>query len=161
MYTTRRAIFQEEGEDEETAYHPGAKGQAEAQVSSAVLEEKAASFGPGVEGLNARDESGSGVVPLCEGSMSMVQSPCARNASIFGKVWHWIKKHVVKILATAAAGLGTAVIGGITLVATLSCGAAASGDPFAEYDCYKIAAFGGSFTIAAGRATVAAWEYKS
>ncbi len=67
------------------------------------------------------------------------------------------KKHVVKILA-AAAGLGTAVIGGVTLVATLSCGAAASGDPFAEYDCYKIAAFGGSFTLAAGRVTVAAWE---
>jgi hypothetical protein len=63
-----------------------------------------------------------------------------------------------KILATAAAGIGAAVIGGITLVASLSCGAAAGGDPFAEYDCYKIAAFGGAFTLAAGRTTVAAWE---
>lgn len=142
---------------EEAAYHQGT-GHAEARAESGMLEEKIESFESGVDG--ASKESGSGVVPLCNPTANMLQSPCARNASIFGKMWHWVKKNVKKILATAAAAVGTAVIAGVTLVATLSCGAAAGGDPFAEFDCYKIAAFGGSFRLAAGRVTVAAWEDK-
>lgn len=88
---------------------------------------------------------------------------CAGNracaSSEFDAVVHWVKKNALKIVATAAAGLATAVIGGVTLVATLGCGAAAAGDPFAEFDCYKIAVFGGTFTLAAGRTTVAVWEH--
>jgi hypothetical protein len=90
------------------------------------------------------------------GAQSETSELCVRYDSIFGKVWGWVKKHVKKIVASAVLGAATVVIGGITLVSTLGCEAATDGVETLE--CYKIAAFGTPFTLAAGRATVAAWQ---
>lgn len=158
----RRRFQEEEGEYEEAAYHPGAEGQQEARVGSAVLEEKAASFGPGVEGQSsgAHGEDGSSVVTLCEGNMSMVQAPCARSTSIFGKIWHWVKHNIHKLVAVGVGAIGTVVAGGATLLATTGCAASAAltADPFEAFDCYKIGIFGATLTFTVAASTFQAWN---
>lgn len=80
----------------------------------------------------------------------------ATTASLFSEGWNWVKGHVKKIVATAVLGISTAVIGGITLVATLGCEAGSEG--LDTFECYKIATFGAGFTLLAGYATVRAWD---
>jgi hypothetical protein len=59
-------------------------------------------------------------------------------------------------IAVAVGGVSTAVIGGVTLVATLGCFGAEM--EFAdEAECYKVAAFGAGFTVAAAGTTVKVW----
>ncbi len=153
---------EEGGGNEYAAYHPGTKGQQEAYAEPAFLEEKAASFGPGVEGQSrgTHEGSGSDVVPLCEGSMNMVQSPCARDASIFGKIWHWVKHNIHKLVAVGVGAISTIAVGGATLLATTGCAASAAitADPFEAFDCYKVAAFGGTLTFAVAASTLQAWS---
>lgn len=86
---------------EAVAYHHGEGGKEEAHVEPATLEEKGASFGPGVapeEGGRQSGESGHGVVKLCEeASTGATTAPelCARYASIFGEAWNFVK-HTAK-----------------------------------------------------------------
>jgi RHS repeat-associated protein len=77
-------------------------------------------------------------------------------SNVFSEGWNWVKKNVKKIIAVAAGGVSTAVIGGVTLVATIGCFGAET--EFAdEAECYKIAVFGAGFTVAAAGTTVKAW----
>lgn len=80
----------------------------------------------------------------------------AMTSSVFSKGWEWVKKNVKRIITVAAGGVSTAVIGGVTLVASIGCFGAESelGD---EAECYKIAVFGAGFTVAAAGTTVKAW----
>jgi hypothetical protein len=76
--------------------------------------------------------------------------------SIFTEGWDWVKKNVKRIVAAAVGGVSTAVIGGVTLVATIGCFGAES-ELADEAECYKIATFGAGFTVAAAGTTVKAW----
>jgi hypothetical protein len=140
----RRALygFQEEGEYEYAAYHHGAEsGGEEAHVEEAVLVQPLAP---------------EGVVPLCEDTQR-TSTPCGVNGSLFSRGWNWVKKHAEKLLAVATGFVGTVVIGGVTLVASLGCEAGSDGLDSAE--CFKITAFGAGFTAGAFSSTVAAWNH--
>jgi hypothetical protein len=97
---------QEEGWEEYAAYHQGAgSGHEEAHIESGVLEEKGASFGPGIEGQSLGAGAGArgearGTVPLCEETTS---SGCARYAFSLGEAWGWAKHLAKKVWHKAVA----------------------------------------------------------
>jgi hypothetical protein len=102
--------------------------------------------------------SGSAMVRPCqqETHNASQPEPCGEYESLLSKGWQWIKRHARKLLAVALGTVGTVVIGGVTLVASLSCEAGSEG--LESYECFKIAAFGTGFTVAAGGATLRAWS---
>jgi hypothetical protein len=80
----------------------------------------------------------------------------AVTASLFSKGWDWVKKNVKRIVAVAAGGVATVVIGGVTLVSSIGCFGAET--ELADVgECYKIATFGAGFTVVAAGVTVKAW----
>jgi len=78
----------------------------------------------------------------------------------FAEAWHWVTSNAKKLVAAATSAVSTAVIAGVTIVATTGCAASAAltADPFEAFDCYKIATFGVTLSMAAATSTVAAWK---
>jgi hypothetical protein len=71
-----------------------------------------------------------------------------------------VKSNAHKLVAAAVGSVSTVVIAGVTTVATVGCIASAelTEDPFVGFDCYKIAVFGYTLSMAAAYSTLDAWK---
>jgi hypothetical protein len=81
----------------------------------------------------------------------------ARAAGFIGEAWSWVKRNAKKLVAVAAGGVSTAVVGGVTLVSSIGCIGADLEFP-EEFDCYKGAVAGATLTLAIAGVTVKAWS---
>jgi hypothetical protein len=84
--------FQEEGEYEWASYHKsGEEDKPEEHLESGVLYQPLQESGSEVE---AKAKAG---LRLCQAADRMREAEtCARYASIFGKIGHWVEKHIIK-----------------------------------------------------------------
>jgi hypothetical protein len=142
--------------------------------------EEYAAFGPSPHGVSMSEAEAAGVyvqplaegqepagptqksLPLCGHAHGHEDRPCGRLVCGFPMgclkaAVHWVKKYAKKITETITAGISAAVIGGVTLVATVGCAGAAAEDPLLEFDCYKIGTFGATMTATAAGLAVAPW----
>ncbi len=78
----------------------------------------------------------------------------------FAEAWEWVKSNAKKLVASATAAVSSAVIGGVTILATTGCAssAALTDDPEAAFTCYKIATYGMTLSMAASGTSVEAWK---
>jgi hypothetical protein len=153
-------FFQEEGGYEETAYHPVTKGQAEAHAEEGLLYQPIEGSGEGQILVRM-----GGMVRLCTLTvLKMTPVSCARYTSLSSEIadaWHWVKRHVHKLVATAVTGVSTLVVGAVAAFATGLCGvsAVATADPFEGFDCAKIGLIGWSVFAGGVTATIEAWKH--
>jgi RHS repeat-associated protein len=150
--------------EEEAAYHPGEGDQGSPLVEEGlfVQQRQSKESDPGDDGSAEPAISGAEHdLPLCgpHSTGPCVRYVCGFPLGCFKDAVNWVVHNAKKIVATVAAGAATAVIGGTTLLATLGCAGAEIGDPFGEFDCYKIAAFGGTLTATSAALTVDVWKY--
>ena len=147
---------QEEGGEEYAAYHQGTgSGHEQAHVESGVLEEKGASFGPGIEaGEGQTHRQADGAVPLCNPDSQTAGAPCARYALSLGGALGWIKKRAGKLLHSGlkvviGAGLyaGGVAAGALAVLGTAACFDATDG--LDAYHCLGIGLGAGSASEAA------------
>ncbi len=84
--------WEEEGEYEYASYHPGSEEGHEAQVEPGLLLQP-------LSELTGETKAKTGaVVRVCRVASDGVrkEGPCARYASIFGSVGHWVSRHIIR-----------------------------------------------------------------
>jgi RHS repeat-associated protein len=152
--------YEEEGESgtEYVAFGPSphSVGVTEAEAAGVYVQ-------PLEEDSEAVGSAQGGPLPLCKARGE--GRPCGRYVCGFPMgclkaAWHWVKKNAKHIAVTITAGISAAVIGGVTIVATVGCAGAAVEDPLLEFDCYKIGTFGATLTMTTAGIAVAPWIHK-